>query len=114
MHVTTISVTNFSLSQFCTSIYMLYLKTHNGYRDVLGSKMSAIPNFIFNFNIFMGLKIKAFRVIKEKTHFWADILDFGAAILEFCVANVIFEKSGVWRVYVPNFMLVSPSERLFH
>ena len=54
MHVTTISVTNFSLSQFCTSIYMLYLKTHNGYRDVLGTKMSAIPNFIFNFDIFIG------------------------------------------------------------
>ena len=95
MHVTTINVTNFSLSQFCTSIYMLYLKNRNGYRDVLGTKMSTIPNFIFNFNICMGLKIKAFRVRKEKTHFWADILDFGAAILEFCVANVIFEKSGV-------------------
>ena len=38
-------------------------------------------------------------------------MDFGAAILKFCVASVIFEKSGVWRVYVPNFMLVSQSER---
>ena len=74
---------------------MLYLKNRNGYRDVLGIKMSAIANFIFNFNIFMVLKIKAFQVIKEKTHFWADILDFEAAILEFCVASVIFEKSGV-------------------
>ena len=46
--------------------YMLYLKNRNGYRHVLGTKISAIPNFIFNFNICMGLKINAFRVIKEK------------------------------------------------
>ena len=26
-----------------------------------------MPNFIFNFNTFMGLKIYAFGVIKEKT-----------------------------------------------
>ena len=45
--------------------------------------------------MFMVPKIEAFGVIKEKPHFWADILDFGAAILEFCVTNVIFEKSGV-------------------
>ena len=38
--------------------------------------MSIMTNFIFNFNTFMGLKNNAFRVIKEKTHFWADILDF--------------------------------------
>ena len=56
---------------------MLYLKNRNGYRHVLGTKISAIPKFIFNFNIFMGIKINAFRFIKEKTHFWADILDFG-------------------------------------
>ena len=62
---------------------MLYLKNRNGCRHVLGTKMSTIPSFILNFNIFMGLKTKAFCVIKEKTHFWADILDFGAAILEF-------------------------------
>ena len=82
---TTISVTDVSLSQFCTSIYMLYLKIHNGYRDVLGTNISAVPNFIFNFNMFMVFKIEAFRVMKEKPHFWADILDFGAAILEFFV-----------------------------
>ena len=40
--------------------YMLYLKNRNGYRHVLGTKISAIPNFIFNFNTFMGLKINAF------------------------------------------------------
>ena len=34
--------------------YMLYLKNRNGYRHVLGTKISAIPNFIFNFNIFIG------------------------------------------------------------
>ena len=51
--------------------------------------------------------------MKEKTHFWADILDFRGAILEFCVARVTFKKSGVLRVNVPNFMLVSQSERLF-
>ena len=70
-----------------------------------------IPNFIFNFSTFMGLKINAFWVIMEKQDFWADILDFGAAILEFCMASGIFEKSGIWRVYVPNFMLVSPFEQ---
>ena len=60
IHLTTINVTNVSLSRVCTSFYMLYLKNRNGYRHVLGAKMSTIPNFIFNFNIFMGLKIKAF------------------------------------------------------
>ena len=75
--------------------YTLYLKNRNGYRHVLGTKISAIPNFIFNFNIFMGLKINTFRFIKENPYFWTAILDFAAAILEFCVAHGIFEKSGV-------------------
>ena len=55
---------------------MLYLKNRNGYRHVLGTKISVMPKFIFNFNIFMGLKINAFLFIKEKPHFWAAILDF--------------------------------------
>ena len=46
--------------------YMLYLKIHNRYQHVLGTKMSIMTNFRFNFNTFMGLKINAFRVIKEK------------------------------------------------
>ena len=110
----TINVTNVSLSRVYTSFYMLYLKNRNGYRHVLGTKMSTIPNFIFNFNIFMGLKMKAFWVIKEKTHFWADILDFGAAILEFWVARAFFLKSRPWRVSVPSFMLLYQTEVSFH
>ena len=58
MDVMTINVANVSLSKFCTSIDKLYLKNHNGYRDVPSTKMSALPDFIFNINIFMGLKIK--------------------------------------------------------
>ena len=57
--------------------YMLYLKNRNRYRHVLGTKLSGMPNFIFNFNTYMGLKINAFWVIKEKPCFWTDILDFG-------------------------------------
>ena len=60
---------------------MLYLKNHNRYRHVLGTKLTGKPNFIFNFNTFMGLKINAFEVIKEKPYFGADILDFGAGHL---------------------------------
>ena len=56
---------------------MLYLKNCNRYRHKLGTKISKMTNFIFNFNMFMGLKINAFRVIKEKTCFQTDILDFG-------------------------------------
>ena len=56
---------------------MLYLKNRNRYRHVLGTKTSAISIFIFNFNTYMGLKINATRVIKEKQDFWTDILDFG-------------------------------------
>ena len=61
---------------------MLYLKNRNRYRHVLGTKTSAMPIFIFNFNTFMGLKMNAIRVIKEKQHFWAGILDFGGRHLE--------------------------------
>ena len=49
--------------------YMLYLKNRNRYQHVHGTKMSRMANFIFNINSFMGLKINAFWVIKEKTHF---------------------------------------------
>ena len=56
---------------------MLYYENRSRYRHVFGTKMSAMPTFIVALNIFMGLKIDAFRVIKEKPHFWADILDFG-------------------------------------
>ena len=45
---------------------MLYLKNRNRYQHVLGTKMSRMTNFIFNFNTCMGLKINAFWVIKEK------------------------------------------------
>ena len=55
---------------------MLYLKNRKSYRHVLGTKISGMPNFIFNLNTFMGLKINACRVIEEKQCFWADILDF--------------------------------------
>lgn len=84
----------FALPSLYKSVHMLYLKNRNRYRHILGNKISARPNFIFNFNTFMWLKINAFQVIMEKNTF-LGILDFAAAILEFCVARVIFEKSGV-------------------
>ena len=31
----------------------------------------------------MGLEINAFGVIKEKTHFWTEILDFGGRHIGF-------------------------------
>ena len=55
-----INVRNALLSQVCKSYYMLYLKSRNRYRRVLGTTISGMPNFIFNFNTFMGLKINAF------------------------------------------------------
>ena len=55
---------------------MLYLENRNRYRHVFGIGISAMTDFIFNFNTFMGLKIYPFRVIKEKPNFWTDILDF--------------------------------------
>ena len=93
--LTTINVTNVLLSRVCKSTYMPYLKNHKRYRHVLGTEISVMPKFIFNFNTFMVLKINAFRAIKEKPNFWTDILDLWAAILEFCVASGIFEKSWV-------------------
>ena len=71
---------------------MLYLKNRNGYRHVLGTKMSAIARFILKFNISMGLKINAFRFIKEKTHFLADILDFGGRHLGILCGQRAFLK----------------------
>ena len=91
---------------------MPYLKNHKRYRHVLGTNLSAMPNFIFNFNTFMGLIIHAFRVINENTYFWTDILDFGGCHLGILHGHIIFEKSGVWRIYVPIFMLASQSERI--
>ena len=55
-----------------SNIYMLYLKNRNRYRHVCHTEISVMPNFIFTFNTFIGHKIKAFQVIKEKQNF----LDF--------------------------------------
>lgn len=66
---------------------IVLLKELKPYRHVLDSKLSARPNFIFNLNTFVGLKINAFC-------FWVQFFNFGAAaILEFCVANVILEMN---------------------
>ena len=51
-----------------------------------------------------------FELERKKHIFGQTSYILGAPILEFCVASVFFLKSGIWRVYVPNFMLVSPSE----
>ena len=47
------------LSGVCKSAYMLYLKNRNRYKHVLGTEISVMSNFLFNFNIFMGLKTNA-------------------------------------------------------
>ena len=52
-----------------SNTYMLYLKNRNSYRHVFGIELFTMSNFVFTFNTFMRLKINAFRVIKEKTHF---------------------------------------------
>ena len=57
---------------------MLYLKNRNRYQHVLGTKMSIMINFIFNFNTFMGHKINAFQVIKEKHILVGGYLGFWA------------------------------------
>ena len=44
---------------------MLYLTNRTRFTHVCGTKMSAMPNFIFASNTFMGLKINAFRVILD-------------------------------------------------
>ena len=75
-----INVTNVLLSSICESTYMLYLKSRSRYRHVLGTKPSVMANFVLTFNTFMGCKINAFQVMKEKPHFWADILDFGSTM----------------------------------
>ena len=56
----TINVVNALLSRVCKKSHMLYLKNRKGYRHVLGTTLSGMPNFIFNFNTHMGLKINAF------------------------------------------------------
>ena len=74
----------------CKGSYMLYLKNRKGYRHALGTKKSGMPNFIFNVNPFMGLKVNASWVIKEKPCFWADILDFEglASIFELGIQKI--------------------------
>ena len=64
-------------------MFFIRLKNRREYRHVLGTNSSVMANFVLMFNTSMGRKINAFQVMKEKPHFWADILDFGAAILEF-------------------------------
>ena len=71
---------------------MLFLKNRNGYRHVLGTKISAISKFKFDSNMFMGLKINALRFIEEKAHFWADILDFGGSHLGILCGQHAFLK----------------------
>ena len=44
---------------------MLYLTNHTRFIHVCGTKLSAMPNFIFAPNTFMGLKINAFGVILD-------------------------------------------------
>ena len=44
---------------------MLYLTDRTRFRHVRGTKISAMPNFIFASNTFMGLKINAFGVILD-------------------------------------------------
>ena len=52
-----------------------------------------------------------FELLRKKHVFGRTSWILQAAILEFCVDSIILRKSGIGRVYVPSFMLVSPSER---
>ena len=72
--------------------------------------MSAMPDFIFNFNTFMGLKINAFGVIKVKTLFtfitrtsWIS----GAAEVNSEVVPRLKTNFIVYRNTVESFMLLS-------
>ena len=82
---------------------MLYLKNRNRYRHVLGTEISAMANFIFTSNTFMGLNINAFQVIQEKTHFWADILDFGGRPLGIFFGTMVLSKEQPLRSMCTNF-----------
>ena len=44
---------------------MLYLENRTRFRHVCGTKISAMPNFIFTSNTFMGLKSNPFGVILD-------------------------------------------------
>ena len=73
--------------------YLLYLKNRNRYQHVLGTKMFIMAKFIFNFNTIMGLKINAFRVIKEKPHLMRRPSWKLAAILDFQLDTLLFLES---------------------
>ena len=62
-----------------------------------------MPNFILTFNTFMGLKIFVFRVMKEKTHFWTDILDFGGCHLGILQGMQYFQKQWGLQSVCTNF-----------
>ena len=56
-----------------------------------GAPLSTSPKKLCA-SLFMGLKINAFRFIKEKPHFWADILDFGGRHLGILCGQRAFLK----------------------
>ena len=58
-----------------------------------------MTNFIFNFNMFMGLKINAFRVKRENTFLRTDVLDFGGRHLGISHGQQYF-----WRVGFEEYM----------
>ena len=55
---------------------MLYLENRTRFRHVCGTKLSAMPKFIFAPNTFMGLKINAFGVILDLIFFTYNISIF--------------------------------------
>ena len=53
-----------------------YLNKYDRQSNDIGTKMSAIHKFIFNFNTYLGPKFNIFNVICRKLQFLAAILDF--------------------------------------
>ena len=53
-----------------------YLNKYDRQSNDIGTKMSAIHKFIFNFNTYLGSKFNIFNVIYRKLQFLAAILDF--------------------------------------
>lgn len=73
---------------FCSVNVPICCISSNKYRPALGTKIFAIPSFIFNFGIFMGHKLDVFRVIKK----WGGHPGFWGRNLEVLHGNRYFLK----------------------
>ena len=87
-------------------------------RTVMDTDMYLVPDYpecptLYSTSIYLwGLKSMQFELLRKKHVFGRTSWILQAAILEFCVDSIILRKSGIGRVYVPSFMLVSQLYRI--